>query len=90
MNLTIVTDCPWNVPVTVFTRNEKFKALDKLEVDHTDTTSHKKLAQMSTFVLQELKLEIHKIRKADIDEELLKDLIQGLRDIKEGRIKRVR
>ena len=29
-------------------------------------------------------------KKADIDEELLKDLIQGLRDIKEGRIKRVR
>ena len=29
-------------------------------------------------------------RKADIDEQLLKGLIQGLRDIKEGRIKRVR
>ena len=29
-------------------------------------------------------------KKADIDGELLKDLIQGLKDIKEGRIKRVR
>ena len=29
-------------------------------------------------------------RKAEIDEELLKDLIQGLKDIKEGNIRRVR
>ncbi len=29
-------------------------------------------------------------KKAEIDEELLHDLIQGLKDIKEGRIKRVR
>ncbi|MEK6891773.1 MAG: hypothetical protein AABX25_01185 [Nanoarchaeota archaeon] len=29
-------------------------------------------------------------KKADIDENLLKDLIQGLKDVKEGRIKRVR
>ena len=29
-------------------------------------------------------------RKANIDEELLRDMIQGLKDIKEGRIKRVR
>ena len=29
-------------------------------------------------------------RKVNIDEELLRDLIQGLKDIKEGRIKLVR
>ena len=29
-------------------------------------------------------------RKAEIDEELLKDLIQGLKDIKEGKVVRVR
>ena len=29
-------------------------------------------------------------RKENIDEELLRDMIQGLKDIKEGRIKRVR
>ena len=29
-------------------------------------------------------------KKANIDEELLRDMIQGLKDIKEGRIKRVR
>ena len=29
-------------------------------------------------------------KKANIDEELLKGLIQGLKDIKEGRVKRVR
>ena len=29
-------------------------------------------------------------KKANIDEELLKDLIQGLKDVKEGRIKKVR
>jgi len=29
-------------------------------------------------------------RKADIDEELLRELVQGLKDIKEGRIRRVR
>lgn len=29
-------------------------------------------------------------KKAEIDEELLKELVQGLKDIKEGRIVRVR
>ena len=29
-------------------------------------------------------------RKAEIDEELLKELVQGLKDIKEGNLKRVR
>ena len=29
-------------------------------------------------------------KKANIDEGLLRDMIQGLKDIKEGRIKRVR
>ena len=29
-------------------------------------------------------------RKAEIDEELLQELVQGLKDIKAGRVKRVR
>ena len=29
-------------------------------------------------------------RKADVDEELLRELVQGLKDIKEGRVIRVR
>ena len=44
---------------------------------------------METITISKQKYEELK-KKADIDEELLKGLIQGLKDIKEGRVKRVR
>lgn len=44
---------------------------------------------METIVITKLEYEELK-RKAEIDEQLLMDLVQGLRDIKDGRIKRVR
>ena len=37
------------------------------------------------------KMEYEKLkRKAEVDEELLNELVQGLKDIKEGRVKRVK
>lgn len=44
---------------------------------------------METILISKQEYEELK-RKAEIDEELLMDLVQGLKDIKEGRIKRVR
>ena len=45
--------------------------------------------QMETVTISKQEYEDLK-KKVEIDEELLKGLIQGLKDIKEGKIKRVR
>jgi hypothetical protein len=46
---------------------------------------------METEMISISKSELENLkRKAEIDEELLKELVQGLKDIKAGNVKRVR